>query len=537
MRLTTTVKKGLAVMAVAAVSFIGVSSMVNAAEQTGTLTIHKYTKTSDNGTQAGTGVTNDDTHKGSGEAVEGVKFTIKKIKNTGDLSTNAQLKIANQIQEGFKTQKTVTEIQVGETPKVKVEFDTFSKEQATGSNGQVSFSNLAKGLYYVYESDVSGAKVNSKNKQVTPAEPFFVTIPFGNSMDVHVYPKNQVSDETTKTPDFSNLKNGKITYTVKAFLPSKPVNGFEKFDLLDKPGSAFEISSFKLTGLKIVDKNSPQQAKQEWTIRDGLGLNQVTEPDLTITEQSGVVNCSFTAAGRKKLDTASQAGGNQVIYTYTLDLKSSFVSTGGLVENKALVVPSPISNTDIDGGSGGTGTPPGVVIDSKKLVSLKIIKQDGADNSKKLAGAQFNIYSCSAAGKLSDADGMTYQDSTGKAAKRAQAQQWNKDPLTSEATSGETKPVLITESTKVCIEEIKAPTDSSASGAPYVLLPEDTVVDTNTVAGDNRNTTQVVNIDNYARNFNFALPMTGANTAIVLSLSGLALIIAAAVLRMRRAKN
>lgn len=536
MRLTTTVKKGLAVMAVAAVSFIGVSSMVNAAETTGTLNIHKYTKTGDNGKVAGTGATSDEGNKGTGKPVEGVEFIIAKIAATGDLSTNAQLKTAAEIQKAFESNRnvTITNLTYG-TSGAKVTFESSKTYVVKTDNmGLATKDKLERGLYYIRERSVSGAKVDNKTVQVTPAEPFMVSIPFGDKMTVDVYPKNQVSEDTTKVPDFSDLKNNKVTYTVTAFLPKKPEGGFTKFDLLDKPGTAFNASSFKLKSVKAIDKNTPTPVKKEWNLGDGLSPNGLPNDSISVTEDRGVINCSFKSTqGLQELGAASDAGANQVIYTYTLDLSPSFVSTGGVVENKALVVPSPISSTDIDGGGTGSTPPPGVVVDTKKLVNLKIKKQDGSDQTP-LEGAKFNIYSCDAPVKSGDDTTQNYKNAEGRKVARAQAQQWNKSELTSQS-NGETTGVLVTESTKVCITETKAP--SSKDATPYVLLPEDTVVTTNTVNDGADNTQQTVTVDNYKRNFNFALPMTGANTAIVLSLSGLALIIAAAVLRMRRAKN
>ena len=93
----------------------------------------------------------------------------------------------------------------------------------TGEDGSVSLKSLPMGLYYIEETDISKAQINTaaagetavwKKVSITKAvAPFFITTPLSNSdpdsqkttpwlYDVHVYPKNDTNPELpTKTGD------------------------------------------------------------------------------------------------------------------------------------------------------------------------------------------------------------------------------------------------------------------------------------------------------------------------------------------------
>ena len=198
------------------------------------ITIHKYEG------PASTTVRSDGTEQTiTGKLpVKDVVFTIWRLKKAGspaeeiDLSTAAgwtKIKDLNKLVETAATGKKVASDFVNGT---NAEFVKYTEDGAgfnkkggatckTGEDGSCTLGTLPMGLYYVEETDISKAQINTaaagetavwKKVSITKAvAPFLITTPLPNSdtatqktkpwlYDVHVYPKNDTNPELpTKT--------------------------------------------------------------------------------------------------------------------------------------------------------------------------------------------------------------------------------------------------------------------------------------------------------------------------------------------------
>ncbi|MDU2585326.1 MAG: pilin N-terminal domain-containing protein, partial [Anaerococcus prevotii] len=124
------------------------------------------------------------------QGLNGVKFTYYKV-NT------EQLEVLEK--ENPQTPEQVQAIIDANSTDEKPLFKgvTGTQTDATKGEGLVTISNLADGTYYFVESEVPS------NHTGALAVPFKVTLPIydketGNKLeDVHIYPKNKLTDKTT----------------------------------------------------------------------------------------------------------------------------------------------------------------------------------------------------------------------------------------------------------------------------------------------------------------------------------------------------
>lgn len=141
------------------------------------------------------------------KGLPGVKFTYYKV-NTAQLAKIEETKPQTpaQVQAIIDANSTLFNGVQG------VETD------ATGADGKVTLNNLADGTYYFVESEVP------ENHTGALAVPFKITLPIydkdtGDKMnDVHIYPKNKLTDKTTdkkldKTANDANTESHKVTVT------------------------------------------------------------------------------------------------------------------------------------------------------------------------------------------------------------------------------------------------------------------------------------------------------------------------------------
>lgn len=453
------------------------------AGKTGSITVHKHygdpmTGAKSNGKEET--VTN--------EPLSGVKFKIEKVTNV-DLSKNQGWKDAESIQKGT----------------LQPQFDT-PKEMTTGADGSAKFDALPIGLYKVTEVDANGAK----KKDGTPvtvkmAAPFYVTLPLTDPdkrsewlYDIHVYPKNQAFT-VVKT---SNVIAGdQVRYTVVATLPKLEAGKkYEKYNLIDQLSEHHDISSFtveKIEAIQGKDDKSPTN----------IALTNVTTDKNTGATKNRVYVKFNSPDGLAELDKASTAGKTDIRYTYTVKIKDALKADA--LSNKAYVAPS-----NEYGDEPNDNTPNGST--EKKFVQFQLEKQDSADNTKKLEGAEFELYGCNAAGKFIKPDGT-------ETANKAEAIKLSGSaPLVTKA-GGKTDAIRIPvadsnekDIQKICAVETKAP-------AGYTLLAEPVAFEVNYKAGSTTNAV-IQGIDNVKDNAGWKLPLTGANALIALSIAGVLLI-------------
>ena len=134
------------------------------------------------------------------EFLPGVKFTYYKV-NTAQLAKIEESKP--------QTPDQVTALMTKEENETLFNGVTGVETQETNAQGQVTLSDLAEGTYYFVESEVPA------NHTGALAVPFTITLPIydkdnGNKMDdVHIYPKNKLTNKTTdkKLDEATNTAN------------------------------------------------------------------------------------------------------------------------------------------------------------------------------------------------------------------------------------------------------------------------------------------------------------------------------------------
>lgn len=169
------------------------------------LTIHKYP------TPTWTGIANDGTVRTpptGATGIDGVRFSIQKVKNI-DLSTFKGWEDAKAIVNGTAGAPTP---ELGEAENV-----------TTANGGTATYNTQTQGLYYVTETSVGTNAITNK------AVPFYVTLPLpstGNGSingwlyDVHVYPKNSVTEVSKSVTDPSTPVVGQtITWPITVKIP------------------------------------------------------------------------------------------------------------------------------------------------------------------------------------------------------------------------------------------------------------------------------------------------------------------------------
>ena len=148
--------------------------------ETGTVTIHKYTKGTAEGT-TGTGKVETSLPTGA-EPLKGAGFTLYKVVNEAGMEAYYN---AN------PTSLPAVDTYVNSDGTIKSEYASGATAQViTDNNGTATFSNLELGFYVVIETTVPDAVT-------TPMKPFLLSVPMTTTdgsdwlYDIHVYPKNE----------------------------------------------------------------------------------------------------------------------------------------------------------------------------------------------------------------------------------------------------------------------------------------------------------------------------------------------------------
>lgn len=267
----------------------------------GMLTIHKYADLERLGTPTGT---IKDAESISGEKLDGVEFTIYKIKDI-DLTTNGGIAAA--------TKKTAADyVTAGVVDSGKV---TQIKKETT-RDGKIVLSDLPLGAYLVVETGPL------QGYTPTPAIPFVAYVPMteGNSgdnqgvkwnYDVHAFPKNFKEEKPSKAvEDKDQNADDTVVYTVsgtvRRLAEGEKLTQFEIADQVDKKLQVTDVKVF--LGDVELDKDSYENP--------------------TFTENN--VHVKLTAKGLSQLVT-----GAKVSVTITTKVLSSIEDLK--VENSATV--------------------------------------------------------------------------------------------------------------------------------------------------------------------------------------------------------
>ncbi|MDF2555323.1 MAG: hypothetical protein K0R60_1218 [Microbacterium sp.] len=288
--------------------------------QSGSLTIHKYERTADSPLDPGTG---EKIPGFTGIGLDGVEFTIQKV-NTPALTTTAGWDAVEAIADAADPIAAATT--AGLTTVTTV----------TTANGGVATANLPYALYLVTETK-SPSTVTDK------AEPFLVTIPFPTGpdaenpnewiYDVHVYPKNAVTDlqKTVVAPTAAELAYGdlvrwQIVADVPVLADGEELAQFVVRDQVDPAQLAF-VTDAQATAFGVaptaVTATTGADAPVALVAAD-YSIAPVGANELAVT---------FTEAGLTKL---AGAQGGKVTFTVLTQVKA--IPANGVIENDAISI-------------------------------------------------------------------------------------------------------------------------------------------------------------------------------------------------------
>ena len=509
--------------------------------------------------------------------VKGVKFTqwrVKKQSGTSpediDLSTPSgweKIKGLDKLAEtAAKDTKTANDFMTGNSAEfVKYDANGEGAEKAkgqtceTGNDGSCTFPNLNMGLYYIEETDTSGAQLqeNGEWKKVSITKrvsPFFVTTPLPNPKDktnpwiydVNVYPKNDTSKERpTKTVSELSRKdltkdNG-TTITWKIAIPltaPKDGNKYEKIGFKDKLETGLTYDKIKSANLVTYTDAGVKDTSADVPL--------TADTHYTATNTTGLVAFSLTNDGlQKAYGEYSKHTTDKKVVKLEVELVTKVADT---VKDIANVANTYVDDNKTGNGDGDTPCTPtdttGDCEDTPKdtahfgtLTVNKFTKQGEGNNQKELPlnDAHFDVYEVTGSGAKADDtftvdNGKLKKDNAEVGTKLAN----NVSLVTKEKSDGnnktegtdsvrlfvynskETNPAVTTK--LYCVVETEAPAGYLLDSKPHcVNLKADSVTDAstnNTLKIENKKATGLDKILS-------ALPMTGARGLVLLTAFGI----------------
>lgn len=292
-----------------------------------------------------------------GELLDGVTFTLYKVKGIDLVNGNAGWDVVGKITDPAKPVEPALDNQTSPT-KVTIGDDSYDLGPGTdkttgegGESGLAKFADVHPGLYIVIEKE-RGWPLPNHSMIVSKAAPFFVVLPIKDAKDAwsytaNVYPKNTVSYGPQKSAEVKNDADGVITWTVEQTLPTfDDTNKLTEFRFSDDLSSAGDtkgtLDSVKVT-VNGVDKTADFNKELDGT-------------DLVITAKN----------------PGDLSSGGKIVATYTTKAFGN-----GQYENK---VNTFINNVDV--GSASAAATLGKIIVEKK---------DAANPGLYLSGAVFKV--------------------------------------------------------------------------------------------------------------------------------------------------
>lgn len=516
--------------------------------------------------------------------VKGVKFTLWRVKKKNanssddiDLSKSSDWEKIKKLEDLVATttasKKTASEFMTGANAEFEKYTDTGDgvnkangKTVETGDTGEAKFENLAMGLYYIEETDTSGAQLqeNGAWKKVSITKrvsPFFVTTPLPNPKDkanpwiydVNVYPKNDTSKERpTKTVSELNRKdlttNNGTTITWKIAIPltaPKDGNKYEKIGFKDKLETGLTYDSIKSAKLVTYTDSGAKDT-------GATDVNLTADTHYKVTHANGLVafsltNTETTGGLKKAYDEYAKHTTDKKVVKLEVELVTKVADTVKDIANVANTYVDdnktgngdgndPCTPTKKDGDCGGDDIPNDTAHFGTLTVN-KVTEEIGANGDKKklpLNDAKFDVYEVT---DTSATANDTFTVSYGKIKKNNQdagTKLNNVSLKTKEKTDGgaktegtdsvrlfvynskETNPAVTTK--LYCVVETEAPAGYLLDSTPKcVALKADTAADAtknNTKEIENKKATGLDKIL-------AALPMTGARGLVLLTAFGI----------------
>lgn len=516
--------------------------------------------------------------------VKGVKFTLWRVKkkNTNssddiDLSKSSDWEKIKKLEDLVATttasKKTASEFMTGANAEFEKYTDTGDgvnkangKTVETGDTGEAKFENLAMGLYYIEETDTSGAQLqeNGAWKKVSITKrvsPFFVTTPLPNPKDkanpwiydVNVYPKNDTSKERpTKTVSELNRKdlttNNGTTITWKIAIPltaPKDGNKYEKIGFKDKLETGLTYDSIKSAKLVTYTDSGAKDT-------GATDVNLTADTHYKVTHANGLVafsltNTETTGGLKKAYDEYAKHTTDKKVVKLEVELVTKVADTVKDIANVANTYvddnktgngdgKDPCTPTKKDGDCGGDDIPNDTAHFGTLTVN-KVTEEIGANGDKKklpLNDAKFDVYEVTDTSATAN-DTFTVSDGKIKKNNQDAGTKLNNVSLkTKEKTDGgaktegtdsvrlfvynskETNPAVTTK--LYCVVETEAPAGYLLDSTPKcVALKADTAADAtknNTKEIENKKATGLDKIL-------AALPMTGARGLVLLTAFGI----------------
>lgn len=516
--------------------------------------------------------------------VKGVKFTLWRVKKKNanssddiDLSKSSDWEKIKKLEDLVATttasKKTASEFMTGANAEFEKYTDTGDgvnkangKTVETGDTGEAKFENLAMGLYYIEETDTSGAQLQEnvawKKVSITKrVSPFFVTTPLPNPKDkanpwiydVNVYPKNDTSKERpTKTVSELNRKdlttNNGTTITWKIAIPltaPKDGNKYEKIGFKDKLETGLTYDSIKSAKLVTYTDSGAKDT-------GATDVNLTADTHYKVTHANGLVafsltNTETTGGLKKAYDEYAKHTTDKKVVKLEVELVTKVADTVKDIANVANTYVddnktgngdgnNPCTPTKKDGDCGGDDIPNDTAHFGTLTVN-KVTEEIGANGDKKklpLNDAKFDVYEVTDTSATAN-DTFTVSDGKIKKNNQDAGTKLNNVSLkTKEKTDGgaktegtdsvrlfvynskETNPAVTTK--LYCVVETEAPAGYLLDSTPKcVALKADTAADAtknNTKEIENKKATGLDKIL-------AALPMTGARGLVLLTAFGI----------------
>ena len=451
------------------------------ATKTGSITIHKLVKDNSNGTTEGNGL---EDATATGTPLGNVTFTVERLTHV-DLTTQAGWeKLA-----GYN----------GNVDTAKADGTDAAITKTTAGGGLAVFDGLTVGAYVVTETATPPGYVGSK--------PFIITVPMTHPTDlnkwvydVHAYPKNSKAgiEKTVNDADTPAIGSA-ISYTLKSDVPAAEALAY--YDVVDQYDKRVELPEAKIA-LKLINGKTGEVAL-------------VKDTDYKLIAADGTDGktkfwtAEFTEAGRKKLVENRKDDNTKVQMDLSGTVKDK-VENDGLFKNKAILLPNAPSN----GWKPDSGTVPPPDYPNSEVVSkfgkVKITKVNAKDDTKKLQGAQFEVYKCTPQStpttnfesvdasldkKLSPAGTTTFETDTDGVVTidGLRNNDWENNEAVAEADRG-----------WYCLVETKAPDGFELQTRPIAFQ----VLQTNST--EDNTYTLATTVKDVPKNGGFHLPLTGA---------------------------
>lgn len=349
-----------------------------------TLTLHKRLNA-----QSLRDATGEFDSQAGGTPLPGAKFQIERL--DGDIRTQAGLRDLVKTTNDFNTNANRA---AGNKPATVVGSE---KNGETNEKGELAFSDLPAGAYYVEETGIPRG-INEQG--FVASKPFIVLVPMVNedgdgwNSNVHVYPKNTAVSVTKQVVDADKHseidgvegrtgQRSTVTYTLEGIVPGAP-EGSELKELMIR-------DSFNSDELKLPENFAPKVERI---------------PGGTDTAEA-IDTASYTVNTNAALPTNTQnlaEGANKAFSITFADPAAAGLQAGDkvrvTVEATLLNAPDQDIENSVDE-SGFFRGPDGdqeFETPNDKVVTyvgnIRVIKEDENNNEVKLAGAEFGLADC-----------------------------------------------------------------------------------------------------------------------------------------------